>query len=259
MSSWIRGSKGKSYAKPVARPTFYTDLSSCADMTSMYLNVLGTYIYAQRLGETALILDSTGLIANTLKYNPQLKIIAEPYENSSLINKNTIQDVTDVMPFSDIKKHAINIFQYSTNFNKSIIDVLERASIKSVFDIGIHLICDSSGTELPFYVDAIKQYQKRVKKPTMSIYVKADSYATVTKFQQVCDPSWKLTSLSKTPATNFMQGNLRDLAEVQIFAVLPAALLDFREPIDRFMYVMHRNPRGYDFFKDLNEKAWSIY
>ena len=259
MSSWIRASKGKPLGKPVVRPTLYTDLSQCTDLPSMYLNTLGSYIFTQRLGETAILVDPTGLISTTLKYNPQIRVVDKPQENSSPINTGSIKDMTDAMPFSDIKKYAISIFQYAPAFNQSIMQTLERGAIKSVFDIGVHITCDSSGTELPLYVDAIKVYQKRTRKPTLSIYVKAESYAVVTQFQALCDPSWKLTSLSKTPVTDFLQKNLRDLAEVQIFAVLNAAILDFSRPIDRFTFVMNRNPRGYEYFKDLNNKPWSMY
>ena len=223
------------------------------------MNVLGTYIFAQRMGEPAILLETTGLIENTLTFNPQLRIVDKPLENSSLIDTTSIKDMTDAMVFSDIKKYAMNVFQYTPTFNRSILDVLDKAFIKSVFDIGVHLSCDSSGTQLPFYVDAIKVYQKRTKKPALSVYVKASSYDLVLRFQALCDPSWKLTSLSKTPVTEFLQHSLRDLAEVQIFAVLNAAILDFNDPVDRFMFVMHRSPKGYEYFKELNNKPWSIY
>jgi hypothetical protein len=258
MSSWIRGSKGKAFAKPVARPTFYSDLTGCTDIPSMYLNVLGTYIFAQRMGEPAIFVETTGLISNTLKFNPQLQIKDKPLENSSLINTDSIKNMTDAMVFSDIKKFASSIFQYTPLFNRSILDILEKASIKSVFDIGVHITCDSSGTQLPLYVNAIKEFQKRTRKQALSIYIKAASYSVVTQFQTLCDPSWKLTSLSKTPVTDFMQANLRELAEVQIFAVLNAAILDFSFPIDRYIFVMHRNPKGYEYFKEINNRPWTL-
>jgi len=259
MSSWIRGSKGKAFAKPVARPTFFSDLSDCTDIASMYMNVLGTYIFAQRMGEPAILLETTGLIENTLKFNPQLRIVDKALDNSSLIHRNSIKDMTDAMVFSDVKKYATNIFQYTPAFNSSIMGILEKASIKSIFDIGVHLSCDSSGTQLAFYVDALKVFQKRTKKSALSVYVKASSYDLVQQFQSLCDPSWKLTTLSKTPAANFLEYSLRQLAEVQIFAVLNAAVLDFNHPVDRFTYVMHRNPKGYEYFKELNNKPWTIY
>jgi hypothetical protein len=123
----------------------------------------------------------------------------------------------------------------------------------------IHLVTDASGVNIPFYLSTVKEFQKRSKKATLNLYIMTDSYANVTAFQAVADPSWKLTSLSKFPPTDAASALFQQLAEVQIFAVASAAILDFQYSLDRFIYVMQRNPKGFEFFKELNNSEWLIF
>ena len=87
----------------------------------------------------------------------------------------------------------------------------------------------------------------------------ADSCALVTKFKISCEPSWNITSLSKTILTNESDIMLQKLAEIQIFATLPAAVLDLSNPIDKFIYLMHRNQNGFEFFREINGLNWSLF
>jgi hypothetical protein len=123
----------------------------------------------------------------------------------------------------------------------------------------IHLVTDASGANIPFYLSTIQDYQKRSKKAALNIYIMTDSYANVTAFQAVADPSWKLTSLSKFPPTDAASALFQQLAEVQIFAVASAAILDFQYALDRFIYVMQRNPKGFDYFRELHNAEWVIF
>jgi hypothetical protein len=257
MSSWNRGLKLTPKLKPM--PVSYYDLTNTSDVASTYLNFLGTYIYSQKLGESCNVYDPNKFINATLKYNPQIKFITDIPDNSSVLNDNTLSSITSTMKYADIQKYASNIFQYTIPFNRSIIEVLEKASIKTVFDIGIRLVEDTSGTILPIYTEILTLLQKKSKKATLAVYVIADSYEIVKRFQGTCDPSWKITSLSKTAPKNESELAVQRLAEVQIFAALPAAILDFSKPIDRFIYLMQRNPKGYDFFREVNSLSWSLF
>jgi hypothetical protein len=257
MSSWNRGRKLVPKAKPA--PISYYDLTTSSDVTSTYLNFLGTYIYSQKLGESCNIYDPNKFINATLKYNPQIKFITNIPDNSTVLNEKTLSSITSTLKFGDIQSYASNIFQYTAPFNRSVIEVLEKASIKTVFDIGLHLTVDPSGIILPIYSDILTAIQKKSKKATLAVYAMADSYETVKQFQGTCDPSWKVTSLSKTVPKNESEAILQRLAEVQIFAALSAAVLDFSNPIDRFIYLMHRNPKGYDFFREINGLSWSLF
>jgi hypothetical protein len=48
------------------------------------------------------------------------------------------------------------------------------------------------------------------------------------------------------------------MADVQVMTTLPALILDFDENLDRFIYLMHRNMKGVDYFKEVNGKAWYL-
>jgi hypothetical protein len=257
MSSWNRGKKLVPKAKPV--PISYYDLTTTNDVASTYLNFLGTYIYSQKLGETCNVYDPNKFINITLKYNPQVKFITDIPDNSTTLNEKSLSSITSTLKFADIQRYASIIFQYTAPFNRSVIDVLEKASIKTVFDIGIHLTTDSSGIVLPIYSDILSEIQKKSKKATLTVYVMADSYEIVKQFQGKCDPSWKITSLSKTVPKNESEVIVQRLAEVQIFAASPAVVLDFSNSIDRFIYLMQRNPKGYDFFREVNGLSWSLF
>jgi hypothetical protein len=47
------------------------------------------------------------------------------------------------------------------------------------------------------------------------------------------------------------------LAEVQIMTTLPALILDFNRPVDRFIYLMQRNAKM-DYFVEISSKEWKL-
>lgn len=253
MSSWNRAAK--IYAKPKINIPFYYDVSNSSDISILFLNVLGAYIYSQKQNEKCTLYDPLGFIPLSIKYNPQLKSLKEIPEGVDTLNQQSLISITNLMKFADIFKYAQDLFQYTPDFNRSIVQVLEKASIRAAFDIGIHISTD----DLQYYADTIKEYQRKSKKPKLSIYVRADTYDIVSDFQKLCDPSWKLTSLSKFPADTGASMTFRDLAEVQIFAVLSAAILDFSNPLDKFIYLMQRNPKGFEFFREINGLSWTLF
>jgi hypothetical protein len=92
----------------------------------------------------------------------------------------------------------------------------------------------------------------------LNIYVMADSYNSVLEFQKLCDPSWKLTSMSKNPPRDSTENFIQVLAEVQIMTALPALILDFNRHVDRFFYLMRRNEK-LDYFVELTSKEWNLF
>ena len=253
MSSWNRGAK--MYAKPKKVLPFYYDLTTSTSIADTFLNLLGAFIYSQKQNEVCNVYDPNQLVTQSLRYNPQIKLlIAVPEETPQLSNTSCVSLVSN-LKLTDIQKSASNLFQYLPDFNRSILQVLEQASIKTTFDIGLHIV---SGTNLQPYIDAIRDYQKKSKKATLAVYVMADSYNQVVQLQTLCDPSWKLTSLSKTPLKDGSAQAFRELAEVQIFAILPAVILNFNYAVDRFIFIMNRSPKGYDYLREVNGAPWSL-
>lgn len=256
MSSWLKSVKV--YAKPKQTIPFYYDISNTTEVARTFLELLGAFIYSKKMNERCVIYDPNEFISLALMSHPSIKTVKVAPENSNMLSIKTFRDITANMKYSEMKSYAADIFKYDSLFNQSIIDVLQKASIRAPFDMAIHITMDASGANLPFYVSAVKEYQKRTKKATLNIYVMTGSYETVTQFQALCDPSWKLTSLSKFPPTDGAAALFQQLAEVQIFAVVPAAVLNFQYPLDRFMHIMHRNAKGYDYFKELNGAEWIL-
>jgi hypothetical protein len=256
MSSWLRA-KAVPKRKPIAIPAYH-DTASSPDIASIYLEFMAAYAYSQKMSETCNVWDPSGIINLTLKYNPQIRLLKEKPENSRALTLGEYSNLTATMKFGDIKRFATNVFQYDPEFNQTVIKVLEKASIKTVFDIGIHLVSDLSGSSLPRYVELIKAFQKKTKKTTLNIYAMAGSYDTLTAFKSIADPTWKITSLNKGADISGSLAFLNMMAEVQIMSILPALILDFTESVDRFIYMMHRNMKGIDYFNEINGLEWSL-
>ena len=257
MSSWLKA-KSVPLKKIVPIQSTYHDTSLSADIPTLYMDLLGAYIYSQKMGEVCSVIDETKIIDTSLKYNPQIKLLKERPEGASSMGAASYKSITDTMKFKDVQKYAVNLFEYDVTFNQSVIRVLERASIKSMFDFGVHIVTDASGSNLSIYADAVKAYQKRSKKATISVYIMADSYSIITMFQKIADPSWKIVSLSKTVPADSTAAYIQMMAEVQIMTVLPAVMLDFSQTVDRLVYLLQRNRTGYDYFKERNGLEWSL-
>ena len=255
MSSWLRGVK--LYAKPKKTISYYYDVSNTKDIANTYLELLGAYIYSRKLNDACSVYDPNGFISASIRSTPQLKLLKDLPEDTNTLSLNSIIQMTQNLPFSDIQKFAASLFEYTPEFNRGILQLLDRAGIRTAFDIAIHLAGNTS-VSFQYYLNIISEYQKKSKKPKLNVYVMSTDYQKVLDFQKVCDPSWKITSLSKFNTSDVSSLVFQQLAEVQIFAVVQAAALDFSNSLDRFIYMMQRNPKGYAFFKELSNTKWSI-
>jgi len=252
MSSWILAKSNlKNNLKPIR--TYHTTATSI-DIPSLYMDFLAAYIYTQKMGEPCAVFDPSNLLTSSLKYNPQIKILKE-VPSAITVPNSTYKALIETMKFTDIRKYAAFALEFNTGFHQSIVNVLEKASIKSLFDVGIHIT--TSVHTLDVYINALKDYQKKSKKNNLTVYVLADSYSTVLEFQKLCDPSWKLISLSKYPPVHGPDVFIQMMAEVQIMASLPALLLDFNYTVDRFIYLLHRTKK-FEFFKEVNDLPWYL-
>jgi hypothetical protein len=252
MSSWIIAKNKQKRKVPVI--TMYHDTSLSGDVFTMYLDYLSAYIYTQKLGETCNVWDS-GVIKDTLKLTPQVRLLKEKPEVDP-IKMDDCKTMVSKLTFKEIQKLASTLIVYDDALNRSVIRTLEKAGIKNILDIGIQLVSADVNILKRFYA-LIKAYQVRSKKEKMNIYVMADSYDMVVEFQKLCDPTWKVTSLSKNVPTNSSDIFVQVLAEVQIMTALPALILDFNIPVDRFIYLMQRNSK-LDYFVEMNSMDWSL-
>jgi hypothetical protein len=255
MSSWIIA-KNKQ-RKKVTVITKYHDTSLSGDVFNMYLDYLGAYCYSIKLGETCNVWDSNGLIKDSLKLTPQVKLLKEKPEADPLSVKE-YKTLTDKLTFKEVQKIAAGLIVYDDALNRSVIKALDKVGIKTIFDIGIQLVTKADDALLKRFAALVKAFQVKSKKETLNIYVMADSYVSVTDFQKLCDPSWKVTSLSKNTPRDSTENFIQVLAEVQIMTALPALILDFNRPVDRFIYLMRRNEK-LDYFVELTSTEWILF
>jgi hypothetical protein len=258
MSSWIVA-KNRSL-KPKSSVTKYHDTSLYTDVFSIYLNYLGAYIYSQKMGETCNLWDHDNIIKNTLKFQPQVKLLREKPDGLFPVKNSEYKPFVNPMKLKDIQKIAAGVISYNNDFNQTVVKYLAVSGIKTVFDFGIQILKDPAGPDINLlkkYASLIREYQTKSKKATLNIYVLSDNYNTVVQFQTYCDASWKITSLCKNPPRDNTEEFVKAMAELQIMSVVPALILDFSRPLDRFIYLMQRNAK-LDYFVELNSKEWFL-
>lgn len=258
MSSWIIAKNRPTKKKPSV--TKYHNTASSPDVFSMYLSFIGSYVYSQKMGETCNIWDDNGLLKSTLKTNPQVKYLQEKPEEAIILEDKDYRGFVSQLKFKEIQKIAGNIISYDQTLNQTVVRFLEKAGIRAMFDIGLHLERDPAGpnlAELKKYAASIKAYQTKAKKETLAVYIMSDNYSTVSHFQAYCDPSWKITALCKNPAKDTDDVFIKAMAEVQIMTAVPAIILNFERPVDRFIYLMQRSPR-LNYFVEMGDKEWSL-
>jgi len=259
MSSWIIAKNLPKKKKVVI--TNYHDATNVADVPKLYMEYLASYIYNTKMGEQFNVLDSTGILRNTLRVAPHVRLLKEQVEDSTANPVGTYAPVISKLKFKDVQKFASDVLLYDSEFNRSVVRVIERVGIKTVFDIGIHLVKDITGPNLPafkLYSEQLKEYQKKSKKASLSIYVMSDSYSVVTQFQAYCDPSWKVISLSKTQPATPDEQIIQTMADIQIMSALPSLVLDFSRSTDRYIYMMQRNKNGLEFFAEVKGREWAL-
>lgn len=258
MSSWIIAKHRQTKKKPSV--TKYHDTASSPDVFSMYMSFIGSYVYSQKMGESCNVWDDNGLLKSTLKVNPQVKFLKDKPEEATVLGDKDYTGFVSQMKFKEIQKIAGSIISYDQTLNQSVIRFLDKAGVRAMFDIGIQLVRDPAGpnlAQLKKYAASIKAYQAKAKKDTLAVYIMSDSYAAVSHFQTYCDPSWKITALCKNPPKDSDSAFIQAMAEVQIMTAVPALVLDFDRPVDRFIYLMQRNQR-LDYFVEMNGKDWTL-
>jgi len=257
MSSWIIANSRTSKAKPSVSK--YHEIALPKDIYSIYMELIASYIYFQRLGETCNVWDPSGIIKDTLRTNPQIKFLKEKPECEPHTPK-TYNEIVSKLDFKDIQKLASGLIVYDQMLNSTVIRFLEKAGIKTTFDIGFQLNKESAGPNLSLmkkYVSLIRTFQAKSKKEKLNVYIMSDDYNVVTQFQTYCDPSWKITTLSKNNPKDSQEAFIQSLAEVQIMSALSSLILDFNNIASKFIFLMKRVARM-DYLVEVNSLEWSL-
>ena len=260
MSSWIIA-RNVAPRKKTQIVSKYFDASNVTDMPGLYLNYLAAYIYSQKMGEPCSVWDPTSILRNTLRVHPQVRFLKEIMQEQISMSSDTFRPLVSPVKFKDVQKIATDVMFYDPAFNREVVNVIQKAGIKSTFDIGIHLVRDVTGPNLAafkMYSDILKTFQKKTKKDKLSIYIMADHYSVITQFQAYCDPSWTIVSLSKSPAVGADNEFIHLMADIQVMTALPALALDFGRSADRFIYMMQRHRGGLTYFTEIDGLEWNL-
>lgn len=261
MSSWIGSTR--SFAKKKVLENVEYFLVSTDDSTytiDTLLSSFAAFFYGSKMGNRTFFLDSTNLLLSLFVNNPQCNYLKELPESAFQQNPASLFNSLAIKPkFSDLQRSAAGYFLYEQSMNVLLVQTLEKAGIRSLFDMAIHLRCDLSGTQIPNYVKEVRAYQTRTKKKNLSIYVMAESIDLIKQFGRLGDPSWKLSSMTKAPTNDNRIKLIQTLAEVKILTSQPALILDYNDPVDRFITLMHRGgPNGPEFLKLMSDQEWFL-
>lgn len=260
MSSWIVA-RNVAPRKKTLKVSKYFDASNVSDMPGLYMNYLAAYIYSQKMGESSAVWDPSSILRNTLRVHPQVRFLKEITEDQISVTSDTFNPLVSPMKFKDIQKIATDLIFYDQTFNREVVNLIQRAGIKNIFDIGIHLVKDITGPNVAafkLYSDLLRNFQKKLKKNTLSIYIMADEYSVISQFQPYMDPSWTVVSLSKSPATGADNIFIQLMADIQIMTSQPALILDFERSADRFIYLMQRYRGGLTYFTEFSGLEWNL-
>lgn len=236
----------------------YTSLNlSSGDIHAALLDMLSVYIYNQKLGERCFIVDEAQFLPNFINQNPQITILRETPDESSVIAPSATRSTISNLKFQELQKYAGNVFVYRPEFNGAILDVLMRNGIKTAFDIGVHLVPDASGS-IVGAVNLVKAYQQKSKKTNVTVFVAANTSALVQEFSKAADPSWRIFHVNKVSPKSADEFFIARMAEVQVLSTTPALVLDFENSLSRYVYLMHRNIRDLEYLKTPTSRVWSL-
>jgi hypothetical protein len=256
MSSWAN--RSANITKRKIRVPNYTKLDlSSGDIHGSLMNMLALYIYNQKMGERCFIVDEAQFLPNFINQNPQIQILKEVPEDSTALSVSDARPLVSNLKFPEIQKFAGSVFFYRSDFNGAILDVLMRNGIRSSFDIGVHVVPDASGS-ITSAVQLVKAYQTKTKRPSLSIFVAADTSALVQSFIKQADPTWRVSHVNKTSPKTADEFFITRMAEVQVLSTTPALVLDYQSSQSRYVYLMHRNIRELEYLKTTTQRSWSL-
>jgi hypothetical protein len=260
MSSWIGSTRTFAKKKTLENVEYFLVPSSTTSISSILLDAFTAFVYGTRMGNRIYFVDQSNLLLSLFQNNQQCNYLKDFPESGSQQDASSMFKSLAIKPkFSDIQKLAASFFLYEESMNRMLTQTVEKAGIRSLFDIGIHLHCDLSGTEIPNYVKEVRTYQAITKKKTLNIYVMTPNIDHVKMFGRMGDPTWKVSAMSKIPSSDPQILLMQELAEIKILTAQPALILDYNDPTDRFITLMHRGgPTGPEFLKLMSPQQWSL-
>jgi len=260
MSSWIGSTRTFAKKKTLENVEYFLVSPSPRSITTTLLDAFTAFVYSTRMGNRTYYVDQSNLLPSLFENNVQCSYLKDFPESGSQLESSSMFRSLAIKPkFSDIQKLAAGFFLYEESMNRMLTQTVEKAGIRSLFDIGVHLHCDLSGTEIANYVKEVRTYQAKTKKKNVNIYVMATNIDHVKMFGRMGDASWKVNAMSKIPSSDPQILLMQELAEIKILTAQPALILDYNDSTDRFITLMHRGgPTGPEFLKLMSDQEWYL-
>ena len=260
MSSWIGSTRSFAKKKTLENVEYFLVSPSPRSITTTLLDAFTAFVYNTRMGNRTYYVDQSNLLLSLFENNQQCNYLKELPESGFQQDSSSMFKSLSIKPkFSDIQKLAAGFFLYELSMNRMLTQTVEKAGIRSLFDIGVHLHCDLSGTEIANYVKEVRAYQAKTKKKTLNIYVMTANIDHVKMFGRLGDPTWKVNAMSKIPSSDPQILLMQELAEIKILTAQPALILDYNDSTDRFIILMHRGgPTGPEFLKLMSSQEWYL-
>lgn len=256
MSSWMNRS-ANTQKRQIRVPNYSEFSITNGDIYQSMIDLLAVYIFNQKMGERSYIYDSLNFLSNFINQNPQLQILKELPDKASKINVNDTRGVISNLKFLEVQRNAGSLFVYRPDFNGAVLDTLQKNGIRSIFDIGVHLVPDASGSFVN-QIQFIHAYQQKTKKPSLTVFLASNNPSHIQAFTRLADPTWKISHVHKVLPKTADEHFIARMAEVQVLTTTPALILDYEQSFSRFVHLMHRNMRDIEYLKTVTPRSWSL-
>lgn len=211
MTSWIRVPPKKKTEDTVRPFLFKTSSVEFADEFNQYFY---TSLYSQSVKRPLTVYDmanplgtSYALIKETFVEVPGTSFTDSMMPNVTTLNAH---DGTRVIPYvnslsqEDLQSSAASILEWSPSMINNISLIRTRANIPDVIDVGVHmssrgaLRASDVSSVVAAYIDAIRQVDTRLKKPTLNVFVAAEQSLLLQEFLVKAAPNWKVFFIPQT-------------------------------------------------------------
>ncbi len=241
-----------------------------AGFCSQFNRYLYSYMWAQKNGGELQVYDlnnsispSYALLRASFRDTSGVKFVSDmPPGYTSLKGRQVDSDIfyyLSSLPIASLRAAAQHLFQLSESAEASVQAILDAANTPPVFDLTVHIrsgdkISSREMDPIPLqsYITAIKNFQRKSGKKTLSIFLMSDNEGLATQLRQRADPSWSFFSFPSTLTygNGYTQGEFNRfsrraketayfqfLAELALAQNIPAFIGTFSSHVSRFLYL----------------------
>lgn len=258
MTSWANMNSSALKKKEVPIPSFFS--TSSTDYSEATLSFLYSYIYTQRTAEPFYIYDTNGFFQPLLATSPVLHYLKEQPKSSRLLTsaESDVQSVLKPLSLQYLRRNATSILQYNGETDAKIKAFLTTAGLQQkVFDVAI--VLDTSGC-FPSIFTSLEQFQKRIGKKTLDIFVMTDNLDFIKEFATKGNSSWSYTSLfGRNQTATKEQLLIKTLAELRIVQRTEWVAVRFGSAIGKLIYLTNKSITSESQILSLDGQSWKVF